>query len=114
LAFFGVLVLVLSCELGNNVDESTIGETTIERLKEEKLANIPFEDEEVLKSFAGDEQILDYNIARKIALVEFLATGMDKDMGWEGNKINETPVVIYALTTAPSIMILLYSMGKKI
>jgi hypothetical protein len=87
--------------MGNLPEDSTIGETTIERLGEEKLASIPFEDVETLKSFAKDEQILDYNTARKLALVEFLATGMDKDMGWEGNRIEEIPVVIYGFDNRP-------------
>jgi hypothetical protein len=87
--------------MGNIPEDSTIGESTIERLQGEKLENIPFEDEEILKSFTGDPQILDYNTARKIALVEFLATGMDKEMGWEGSKIKETPVVIYGFDNRP-------------
>jgi hypothetical protein len=93
--------LLTGCDTGNNTEDSVISEATIKRLNEEKLANVPFEDEEVLKSFAGDAQILDYNTARKIALIEFLATGMDKDMGWEGNKIKETPVVIYGFDNRP-------------
>jgi hypothetical protein len=100
-ALLGVLCLAAGCDLGDVSVDSTVGETTIERLREEKLENIPFEDEEILKSFAGDPQILDYNTARKIALVEFLAVGMDKDMGWEGCKIEEIPVVIYGFDNRP-------------
>ncbi|MDR2070836.1 MAG: hypothetical protein LBP81_05415 [Treponema sp.] len=97
----GLLMFFISaCSLGFDA-KSEIGETTIRRLKEEKLENIPFEEAEVLKSFTADPQILDYNTVRKLALIEFLAVGMDKDMGWEGNKIKETPVVIYGFDNRP-------------
>jgi hypothetical protein len=113
LMLFEVLCLAQSCSMGNIPENSTIGETTIGRLNRERLESMPFEDEEILKGFAGDPEILDHNTARKIALVEFLATGMDKDMGWEGNRITKTPVVIYGFDNRPKYYDFIVIDGEK-
>jgi hypothetical protein len=62
---------------------------------------IPFENETILKSFAADPQILDYNTARKLAVIEMVVSGRDEEMGWEGNKIKPEPVVIYGFDNRP-------------
>jgi hypothetical protein len=99
--FLVMLVLFIStCSISNDT-ASTINNTTIERLNKEVLGEIPFENVEVLKGFSDDPQILYYNTARKLALVELMATGMDKEMGWEGCKIEQLPVVIYGFDNRP-------------
>jgi len=100
LFYINITLIISSCSIEQSIS-STISETVINRFNEEKLLDIPFEKEEVLKSFSGDPQILDYNTARKLALVEFLAVGFDVDMGWEGYKMNPIPVVIYGFDSKP-------------
>jgi len=99
--FLIVIVLFIStCSISNDA-APTISGTTIERLNKEVLGEIPFEKVEILKSFSDDPQILDYNIARKLAMVELMATGIDKEMRWEGCKIEQLPIVIYGFDNRP-------------
>ena len=99
--FIGLLIVFAwACSSDKNIS-SNIGETSIGRLHEERLSDIPFENEVVLKSFADDPQILDYDTARKLALVEFLATEFDVDMGWEGHRMKPIPVVVYGFDNRP-------------
>jgi len=85
----------------NDDVSSVIGGTTIERLHDGSRVEIPYEDIGVLKSFASDPDIIEYNIARKLALYEFLETGFNKDMRWEGYKFRPVPVVIYGFDNKP-------------
>jgi hypothetical protein len=92
--------ILASCYSGQDID-SQIGDTSIDRIRDERVKDIPFENEVVLKSFAGDPEILDFNTARRLALVEMLAVGFDEDMGWEGYRMNPMPVVIYGFDNRP-------------
>jgi len=93
-------VIMSGCSIGQDTN-STISETTIKRLNVESLADIPFENVEILKSFSSDPQILDYNTVRRLALTEYIAAGFDVEMGWEGYKMNPVPVVIYGFDNKP-------------
>jgi len=100
---FGILfvtLLLYGCEMNLGVG-SDIGETVIDRVTQERLSNIPFESEYVLKGFEGDPGILAFDTARRVALVEFLATEFDVEMGWEGHRMMPRPVVIYGFDNRP-------------
>jgi len=89
-----------NCSIVNDSD-SDISGTSIDRMVVDHYVDIPFENAEVLKSFADDSQIINYNTARKLALIEFLAAGYDNDMDWVGYKFNPLPVVIYGFDNKP-------------
>jgi hypothetical protein len=95
-------------------EEVYVGETEIAKVNAEQIQNIPFEDVDVLNSYSSDTKVLDYKLARKLALVELVATNMDKEMGWEGNRLSSTPVVIYGFDNKPKFydFIVLDAEGK--
>jgi hypothetical protein len=95
-------------------DDVYVGETDIAKVGAEQIQNIPFEDAAVLDSYSSDPKILSYKLARKLALVELAATDMDKEMGWEGNRLSPTPVVTYGFDNKPKFydFIVLDAEGK--
>ncbi|MCL2602059.1 MAG: hypothetical protein FWD91_04515, partial [Treponema sp.] len=90
---------VISCTFEPEV--SSIGDTTINRGKEDRTGEIPFESAEVLSRFSADPKIIGYERARVLALLELMAKGIDVDMGWEGHRLEPLPVVIYGLDNRP-------------
>lgn len=102
LSYFLLLLgsyVFLSCS--DDKQFSEIGETTISKLNNTEELNLPFEDEAVLKSFSEDSKILEYNKARKLTLIEMIGTGFDKEMGWEGYRLSQIPVVLYGFDNKP-------------
>lgn len=79
----------------------SVGETSIAKTETDFCATIPFESKSVLSSFSDDAEVIEYNLARKLALTEFIGTGMDSELGWKGCKLGEIPVVIYGFDNKP-------------
>lgn len=63
--------------------------------------HFPFADTEELNLFKENDNVIYYEMARKIALLEMQATGFTKDMNWEGYHLSEKPIVIYDLNSTP-------------
>jgi hypothetical protein len=97
-----IVLFITACTFEPDIS-SSLGDTRINRENQERLSNIPFENVYVLRSFADDPQILYFETARRIALVEFLATEFDVDMGWEGYRMLPIPVVIYGFDNRPRL-----------
>lgn len=94
-----LLGLLFSCQ--DNEVISEIGDSTISRVGEEVLQRIPYESVSVLKGFSSDPDILDYNLARKLTLIELIGSGIHGEMNWEGYKLSDTPVVLYGFDNKP-------------
>lgn len=92
-----IIVGLNSCsdELNNE-----IGKTNISKLNSESVY-LPFENETILKGFGSDPQILEYNRARKLTLLELIGTEFDKEMKWEGHKFSQTPIALYGFDNKP-------------
>ncbi|MDR3188260.1 MAG: hypothetical protein LBT94_03630, partial [Prevotellaceae bacterium] len=99
--FTPAILLAIAVAAACSKEDVYVGETDITKVNSEQIQNIPFEDVDVLNSYSSDSKILDYKLARKLALVELVATNMDKEMGWEGNRLSPTPVVIYGFDNKP-------------
>lgn len=111
---FGAVLLgfFISCQENDVVSE--IGSSSISKVIEEVPQSIPFENEVVLKGFSSDPTILDYNLARKLTLLELIGSGMNEEMNWEGYKLSDTPVVLYGFDNKPKFydFIVLDAEGK--
>lgn len=62
--------------------------------------NFPFSRKEDLKS-EKLENVVDFELVRKISILELRETGLMSDMGWSGCKLSELPVTIYDLNSKP-------------
>jgi hypothetical protein len=109
-AAFAIAAFAAAC----SKEDMYVGDTEIAKVNTEQIQNIPFEDVDILNSYSSDPKVLDYKLARKLALVELVATDMDKQMGWEGNRLSPTPVVVYGFDNTPKFydFIVLDAEGK--
>jgi len=78
-----------------NKESLQVGQTTIAPAKTTQSASdIPYADEETLRSIGGNKGYVPYKTARTMALLD-LETNIKESMQWHGAKLSEKPVVIY-------------------
>jgi len=93
-------MLITSCQ-EELVDEAEIATVAISKQPSNNFYNIPYSSESELSKFQEDDEIVNYNLARKIALLELNGSGLKKKLKWEGNSLAEIPVLIYGLDSKP-------------
>jgi hypothetical protein len=100
LLLFAVIVLGFpSCQstLDSN---SLVTNVSINRNSTEE-GFIPFADSSTLASYAKDKSIINYNLARKLALIELDEAGFRQEQKWEGYHLSQRPVIVYGFDSKP-------------
>ena len=93
------VILLFAC---NNEDLSPeILGSSIESNHKRQELYIPYADSVELKELAQNKKVLDFELARKITLLEMNETGFVQDMAWNGYHLAPNPVVIYNLESWP-------------
>lgn len=62
---------------------------------------IPYSDSTTLSAFSKDNNIVNYELVRKITLLELDATGFRDEMNWYGYTLSKMPVTIYGFDSKP-------------
>jgi hypothetical protein len=79
-----------------------VGETEITPQNSSNVAldNIPFATKAELQSLTADATLVNWEVARKLSMVD-MELVFKNDMGWEGAKLSERPVLIYGSDSRP-------------
>ena len=93
-----------------------MSESAIERVSNEFANAIPYADSLELASFKGDNQVVNHNLIRKLAMIELSTEGFNNNMSWDGHKLSEYPVVLYGFDSKPKFyeFMVLDAEGKEI
>ena len=100
LILFICIALLTSCETDFSPEASVI-ESSISKASNDNASNIPFADSTSLAAFKTDKSILNYNFARKLALIELEGSDFKSDMNWKGCGLSNKPVLIYGFDSKP-------------
>lgn len=100
LIIFGVFLL-LSCSKNEQQVKDTSKEPFVQEKTTISLSSIPFTRVEELNTFSEYPEIVDYQLARKLAFIELKETGFAEEMGWGSFTLSSTPIVIYNLKSIP-------------
>lgn len=92
-------VAILSCSKEDATPQ--VLSSSIESNNKSENLLIPYADAQELKDLAKNKDVLDFELARKITLLEMIETGFVQDMGWNGYRLSPEPVVIYDLKSLP-------------
>lgn len=101
---FFVIVTVVTITNACKKIETTSSEVTsssITRLIGNDANGIPFADSATLSQFVSDKQIINYIVARKMALIQLGTANNRNDMNWTGYTISEKPVLVYGFDSRP-------------
>ncbi|MDM8161105.1 hypothetical protein QUH73_14870 [Labilibaculum sp. K2S] len=93
-------VFLMSCQT-ESLEEAEVTNQSIEKINEDGFLNIPYSDSTTLSKFDDDKEIINYKLARNIAMLEADGTGLLKKMQWEGHVLSKQPVVIYGFDSKP-------------
>ena len=108
--FVGLIIvafLLKSCS-NDELNEHVVSNVSIEKGASIEDYNLPFADPEELKSYTSKKSnVVDYTLARKIALLEAKETGFVDEMNWNGFQISENPILICDLNPHRDTMTLL-------
>lgn len=98
------------------MEESSVTDQIISKQSSSSYLNIPYSDSNTLGVFKGDNEIVDYQLARKIAMLEVDGTGFLEEMQWEGHALSKLPVVIYGFDSKPKYYEFFYkdAEGKEV
>ncbi len=72
----------------------------VEKQIDNSFTDFPFSDKEELKLMSGDD-IIDFEIVRKISMLELSATGIAAELNWQGARLSDIPITIYDLNSRP-------------
>lgn len=97
-AFILMLSSFGSCT--KDVVEPKIIDQKIESSQKDYSVAFPFSNKEDLRSL-NLERVVDFELARKIMILELKETGFMSDMNWNGCEFSELPVAIYDLKSTP-------------
>lgn len=97
---FLAAIFVMSCQK-EVFDEAEVTNQTIAKQNNNSFLNIPYSDSITLSKFNTDAEIVNYNLARKIALLELDASGFRQELEWEGYTLSKMPVTIYGFDSKP-------------
>ena len=100
-SFFLVSLLFLAAcekqfEPGANVKDSKISRTS-----NGDVGYIPYADSASLAEFQNDKKVVNFNLARKLAIMELQTSGFKRDMNWNGCEISKMPVIIFGFDSKP-------------
>lgn len=94
------IIGIWSCQ-DDMVNEANVENQSISKLGLGINNNIPYTDSVTLSAFSKDSEVIDFKLARKIALLELDATGFREEFKWDGHKLSKQPVVIYGFDSKP-------------
>lgn len=80
---------------------SEVTSSSITRLITNDVNSIPFADSTTLAQFDNDKLIINYKVARKMALLQLGTANNRNDMNWTGYTISEEPVLVYGFDSKP-------------
>lgn len=95
-----VLTITISCKKLETTS-SEVTSSSITRLIGNDANGIPFADSATLSQFVSDKQIINYKVARKMALIQLGTANNRNDMNWTGYTISEKPVLVYGFDSKP-------------
>lgn len=81
-------------------EELSLSDTKITYSGTTNVTNIPFTDIESLNRFNDDSTIVNWKLARKLSMID-LEDEFKSELGWEGTKFSDKPVVIYGYDSRP-------------
>lgn len=93
--------LFSSCEQQILDSRAEVKDASITRNSTLSKNYIPFADSATLASFNNDKEIINSNLARKLALIELEEAGFRKEQKWEGCHLSPSPVIIYGFDSKP-------------
>lgn len=99
LTAISLIFITMSCS--GNLSEVEILKHSIKQDQALEPDNFPFSNDEELKSYLTNSKIVNYNLIRKIALLELSETGFLKDLGWKGCRLSQRPITLYNLNSEP-------------
>src|SRR6218665_1358250 len=109
LAFFAAVV---SCTKLEHDSTPEVKSTSITRLMQNDENHIPFADSAMLTEFSSDKKMIDYRLARKVAIMEL--SRHRKSMNWDGYVISDKPVLVYGQDCKPKYFeFIMYDAEKK-
>lgn len=114
LSFLALVLLaaIVSCTKLEYDSTAEVKSTSITRLMQKDENNIPFADSTMLSEFSSDKKMIDYRIARKVAIMEL--SRHRKSMNWDGYIISDKPVLVYGQDCKPKYYeFIMYDAEKK-
>jgi hypothetical protein len=99
--FLVSIFFLAACEKQLNEPSASVKNSKISRTPDGNGIYVPFADSVSLAAFNSDKQILKYNLARKMAVMELQSSGFNSTMNWNGSKISTKPVIIYGFDSKP-------------
>ncbi len=108
-------VMFASCQ-EDELENASVTNQAISKTAENSFLNIPYTNDEILSKFNQDREIINYSLARKIAMIEADAVGFVEEMNWEGHSLSKQPVVIYGFDSKPKYYEFFYkdAEGKEV
>ncbi|MUP37674.1 hypothetical protein [Labilibaculum euxinus] len=101
LIWISLLFIFTSCDEKYNEEDASITNSSIIKSDLSTNVSIPYSNESTLAEFKNDLEVVDYQFARKLAMLELDASGFRQDMGWDGCIMSKLPVVIYGFDSKP-------------
>ncbi len=100
LVLLSFVFIISSCQQ-EVIEPASVGESRIERINNESANYIPYADSLDLAVFKSDNEVINYELSRKLALLELEAAQFRQEFAWEGYDISEKPVLIYGYDSRP-------------
>lgn len=94
------LFIISSC-VQEEIDKASVTDFKISQSQNKLLYNIPYADSSELHNFKTDTDVINYKLARKLALIEIETDGFTKQLSWDGYKLSEYPVILYGFDSKP-------------
>ncbi|MGE9615978.1 MAG: hypothetical protein ACQPRJ_00070 [Solitalea-like symbiont of Acarus siro] len=103
------ILIVSSCKKEPYMQQGQESDNTKQAPEKEKteaieqVETIPYASEEELKSLklSQDTDIIDYEIARKLVVLELSTTNIAENLNWYGATLSKKPIIIYDLNGKP-------------
>jgi hypothetical protein len=95
------------------IEEAEVTNQSIVKKNEANYLNIPYSDLNSLSKFNDDKEIINYKLARNIAMLEADGTGLLEEMQWEGHTLSKQPVVIYGFDSKPKYYEFFYKDAER-
>jgi len=95
-----LLVGFLACTNDNDL-KSVVENSTILKKGSGEAIEYPFADSLALKSFSKEKDIVDYEFARKLTLLELKECGFEENMNWTGCTLSKLPIVFFDFKSTP-------------
>ncbi|NOU59494.1 hypothetical protein [Marinifilum caeruleilacunae] len=95
-----LLFAVLSCQKGE-LELNPKQDSSNDNINEMSSDPIPYATITELTNFREDLDIVDYNLTRKLAILELSLDEFNSEMNWEDCTLSEFPVILYGFDSKP-------------